>query len=121
MYMEWLRYGSLDSDEIMYKCSACGHEIKVRWDKNEGLPMVCPFCGKLSESIGLKVGDLIDIKSACDELGVSYFGALFVGFGDDVKFASYDSELSEYPVVLRHYCNSKYEVVRVGEQHKTEI
>lgn len=41
--MEWLRYGSLDQDIILYKCSICGKEILVNWTK-EKLPNSCPKC-----------------------------------------------------------------------------
>lgn len=41
--MEWLRYGSLDADIILYKCSNCGKELWVDVTRKK-LPNRCPKC-----------------------------------------------------------------------------
>lgn len=65
--------------------------------------------------IGLRIGDLIDVKQVCDEYGTPYLGSLFVGFGNDIKFASLERELDEYPVVLKFFGgNNKYIVIKTG-------
>lgn len=64
----------------------------------------------------IKLGDLINVRELCESLGYPYYAALYVGIGEDVKPSSSMKDLDGYPLILRWFCNHRYEVIKVDKR-----